>query len=154
MSGTPRRPTSEQTDDAATQEVSAQVEGTMGAFPSMNLDALRSGLAQDVVAFEMDMESKPVRLGSRAEVLRWAEEMFAELKKMGASVKLDIHSRDCHVTSQMAYCTVEFDFMVTMPDGSTMSQSSRNSVVLRRGDDGWKWMHWHSSLSVLPAQPG
>lgn len=119
----------------------------------MNLEVLRAGLAQDVVAFEMDMESKPVRLGSRAEVLRWAEEMFVELKKMGASVKLDIHSRDCHVTSQMAYCTVEFDFKVTMPDGSTMSQASRNSVVLRRGDDGWKWVHWHSSISVLPAQP-
>jgi ketosteroid isomerase-like protein len=148
MSGTPRRQITQRRNYAATQEVNAQVERTMGAFESLSLEVLKAGLAEDVVAFEMDLESKPVRLGSRADVVRWAEEMFAELKKMGASVKLDIHSRDCRATSTLAYYTVEFDFKVTMPDGSTMLQPTRNSVVLRKGDDGWKWEHWHSSLAV------
>lgn len=146
-------PTSVQWNDAVMQQVRAQVERTMGAFASLDLEGFRAGLAEDVVAFEMDLEGKPVRLGSRPEAIRYAEEMFAQLKKMGARLKLDIHSTGCRATSTLAYCTVEFDFKATMADGSTMSQPSRNSVVLRSGDDGWKWAHWHSSLAVPPAPP-
>ena len=124
----------------------------MDAFASMDVEGFKVGLADDVVAFEMDLEGKPVRLGSRADAIRYAEEMFAQVK-MGASLRLEIHSSDCRATSTLAYCTVEFDFKATMPDGSTMSQSSRNSVVLRKADNGWKWTHWHSSLAVLPAPP-
>ena len=137
----------------APQEVRAQVERTMGAFASMDLEVFKAGLAEDVVAFEMDLEGKPVRLGSRDDAVRYAEEMFAQLKKLGASLKLDIHSSDCRATSTLAYCTVEFDFKATMPDGSTISQPSRNTVVLRKGDDGWKWTHWHSSLAAPPPAP-
>ena len=72
---------------------------------------------------------------------------------MGASLRLDVHSSDCHATSTLAYCTVEFDAKATMADGSTMSQPSRNSIVLRLGVAGWKWAHWHSSLAILPAPP-
>ena len=130
-----------------------QVEGTMNAFVSMDIERFKAGLADDVVSFEMDLENKPVRFGSRNEVVRWAEATFAELKKMGASLKLDIHSSNCRATSTLAYCTVEFDLKATMTDGSTMSQPSRNSVVLRNGEDGWKWAHWHSSPAVPPAPP-
>lgn len=114
----------------------------------MDLEHFKAGLTENVVAFEMDLESKPVRLGSRDEVVRYAEEMFAQVKKMGASMKLDIHA-----TSTRAYGTVEFDFTATMADGSTMSQPSRNSVVLRKDADGWRWTHWHSSLAVFPTPP-
>src|SRR5712691_3473731 len=86
----------------APQEVRAQVERTMGAFASMDLQGFKAGLAEDVVAFEMDLEGKPVRLGSRDEAVRFAEEMFAQVKKMGASLKLDIHSTDCRATSSLA----------------------------------------------------
>ena len=152
---TPARPVPDtvQWNDAATQEARAQVERTMGAFASMDLEGFKAGLAEGVVAFEIDMEGKPVRLASRDEAARFAAETFALLKKMGASAKLDIHSSDCHAISMLAYCTVEFDFNARMADGSTMSQPTRNSVVLRKGDDGWKWTHWHSSLAVLPASP-
>jgi ketosteroid isomerase-like protein len=150
---TPAPPTTAQWDEVAAQEVRTQVEGTMNAFVSMDLERFRAGLSEDVVAFEMDLENKPVRLGSRDEVGRWAEATFAEVKKMGAILKLDIHSSNCRATSTLAYCTVEFDFKATMADGSTMSQPSRNSVVLRKGEDGWKWAHWHSSLAVPLAPP-
>lgn len=147
-------PTPPQTlDDAAKQEVRAQVERTMGAFTSMDLEGFKAGLSEDVVAFEMDLESKPVRLGSRDDAVRYADEMFSQLRKMGASLKLDVRSSDCRGTSTLAYCIVEFDFKATMPDGSSLSQPSRNSVVLRHGDSGWKWAHWHSSLAVASTPP-
>jgi len=41
-----------------------------------------------------------------------AEETFEQLKKMGASARLNIHSSDGRATSTLAYCTVEFDFKV------------------------------------------
>ncbi len=134
------------------QEVRAQVERTMHAFVSMDLEGFKAGLAEDVVSFEMDMESKPVRLGSCDDVVRWADDTFAQLKTMGAILELVIHSIDCHANSTMAYGTVEFDLKATMAGGSTMSQPSRNTVVLRKYGDGWKWVHWHSSLAI-PAAP-
>lgn len=146
-------PPTAQWNDIAAQEVRTQVEGTMNAFVSMDVERFKAGLAEDVVSFEMDLENKPVRLGSRDEVVRWTEATFAEVKKMGASLKLDIHSSNCRATFTLAYCTVEFDFKATMTDGSTMSQPSRNSVVVRKGVDGWKWAHWHSSLAVPAAPP-
>lgn len=140
-------------DEAAAGEVRAQVERTMQAFAAMDREAFAAGLAADVVSFEIDLEGKPVRLGSRDDAVRYAEETFAELEKMGASLQLDIHANDCRATETLAYCTVEFDLDAAMADGSTMSQPSRNSVVLRKGDDGWKWAHWHSSLAAPPSPP-
>lgn len=149
----PQAPATAQWSETAALEVRTQVEGTMGAFVAMDVERFKAGLTEDVVSFEMDLENEPVRFGSRDDVIRWAEATFAEVKKMGASLKLDTHSSDCRATQTLAYCTVEFDFMAEMADGNTMSQPSRNSIVLRRGDDGWKWTHWHSSLAVPPVPP-
>jgi len=140
-----------QWNDAATQEVRLQVEKTMNAFAAMDLEGFKGGLAGDVVSFEMDLENKPLRLGSRDEAIRFAEETFAAVKKMGATLMLDFHSTNCRATSTVGYCTVEFDFKARMADGQTMSQPSRNTVVLQKGEDGWKWAHWHSSIAVAPA---
>ena len=102
----PAQPTTMQWDDVAAQEVRTQVAGTMNALVSMDMERFRAGLAQDVDAFEMDLESKPIRLASRGDVDRWAEVTFAELKKMGAVLKLDVHSSTCRAMSALAYRTV------------------------------------------------
>lgn len=139
-----------QWDSTAAREVRTQVEETMGAFASMNVDSFKAGLAEDVVGFEVDLDGKPVRLGSEA--VRFAQDTFAQLKKIGASAKLDIHANNCQATSTVAYSTVEFDFRATTADGSTMSQPTRNTVILRKGEDGWKWTHWHSSpAAAIPS---
>lgn len=138
-------------DSAAAKEAGAQVEKTMKAFAAMNVADFKAGLAEDVTAFEFDMDGKPVRLRGRDDALRFAEETFAQGKKMGASFSLDIHRIECHAAALLAYCTVEFDFKATMPDGSQMIQPTRNSFVLSKEKDGWRWAHWHSSLLVTPA---
>ena len=99
---TPAAPPTAQWNDIAMQEVRTQVEGTMNAFVSMDLERFKAGLAEDVVSFEMDLENKPVRLSSRDDVVRWTEATFSEVKKMGASLKLDIHSTNCRATSTLA----------------------------------------------------
>ncbi len=72
---------------------------------------------------------------------------------MGATFKIDVHSIECRATSTLAYCAMEHDVKATLPDGSMMTQPSRASVVLRRGVDGWKWTHWHTSLAAVVTQP-
>lgn len=136
---------------AAPPTAQDQVAGVMAAFVAMQVEGVKAGLTEDVVAYELDLDGKPVRLGSRADVLRYAEDMFAQVRQMGAQLQLDRHALDCRTSADTAYCTVEYDFKAVMPDGSTMAQPSRSSIVLRRGADGWKWAHWHTSLSVLAA---
>jgi ketosteroid isomerase-like protein len=150
----PRSPdaASVQWSDSAAQQARAEVVRTMNAFASMNVNTFKAGLDEGVVAFEMDGEGKPVRLGSRGAAVQYANTMFSQLRSASARIKLDIHSTNCRATAALAYCTVDFDAKVTMPDGSTMSQPTWNTVVLRKGEDGWKWIHWHSSLSVAPPQ--
>jgi ketosteroid isomerase-like protein len=138
-------------DDAAAREARAQVERTMNAFAAMDSAAFAAGLAEDVVGYEFDLESKPVRLGSRADAARFAGEVFAQLGKMGARPSIEYHATACRAAATLAACTVEFDFAAKMADGSTMTQPTRNTVVLRRGDDGWRWTHWHSSPAGAPA---
>jgi len=123
----------------------------MNAFVAMDLDRFIGGLTDDVVAFEFDLENKPVRLESQTEVARWAGMMFAELKRMNATMKLDVQKISCQSGSAFAYCTVEFNFSMVMGDGSTMTQPTRNTVALRKSGGVWKWAHWHSSPSAAPA---
>lgn len=135
-------------NEAATQDARAQVEAMMNAFAAMDLQRFEAGLAHEVVGFELDLENKPVRLGSRSEVMSWVSGIVEELKKMGATIQLDVHASECHATPTLAYAAVEFDLIVTMPDGAKTTQPTRNTIVLRRETDGWRWAHWHSSLSA------
>ena len=135
--------------DSSAADVRAQVDRTMGAFAAMDAAGFEAGLAEDVVGFEMDLESKPVRLGSRGEAVKYADEMFAQLKGMGARLSLDVHSNECERSAELAYCTIEFDFKAAMENGDMMVQPSRNTVVLRRRDGRWEWVHWHSSLAAV-----
>ena len=135
-----------------TSEVRAQVAKTMAAFAAMDVEGFKAGLAADVTGFEMDLAGKPIRLGSREEASRFARDTGVDLKQARVHVTLDVHRTDCQAAETLAHGTVEFDVRATAPDGSVMSQPSRNSIVLRKGDDGWTWIHWHSSLSQVATQ--
>jgi ketosteroid isomerase-like protein len=138
-------------DEGAAQQARAEVTSMMNAFAAMDAKTFEAGLADEVAAYELDVDGKPVRLATRADVVRYVEGTLGELSKAGARLAFDVHTRDCRATSVLAYCTVEFDAKVTMPDGRTILQPSRNSMVLSKTSAGWKWTHWHSSLSSLPA---
>ena len=140
-------------NDAATADVKAQVERTMNAFAAMNVDSVKAGLAPDVTAFETDLDGKPVRLGSRDDVVKFANDVFAAINKMGAKVALDVHSTDCHATVALGYCSVAFDFQMTAKDGKTTTQPSWNTIVLDRTENGWEWKHWQSSAAPTAPAP-
>jgi ketosteroid isomerase-like protein len=141
-------------NDVATQDVKVHVERVMHAFAAMQLDSIKAGLAPNVTAFETDLDGKPVRLGSRDEVAKFAEDLFGAINTMGARIALDIRSTDCHATVALGYCTVQFDFKMTTKDGKTVTQPQYNTIVLDRTENGWEWAHWQSSAAPpAPSAP-
>ena len=151
----PQMATTAQWDDAAAREVRAEFERMATLWEAMDLEGLKALLATDgfVTSYDLDLDNKPLRMASRDDAVRYAEEMFAQLKKMGGSLKVEIHSIECRATSTVGYCSMDDDFVATMPDGTKVTQPSRVTGTFRKGDDGWKWTQWHTSLAQLPASP-
>lgn len=136
-------------DEAATKEARTFVEKMFTVWEAQDLDAFTALLAKDVymTSFDMDLENKPIRMGTREEAVAYAQSMFAEMKKSGGKLTIKRGTIDCRATSSLAYCAMDFEFDVTMPDGAKVSQPTRASGCLRHGADGWKWVQWHSSLA-------
>ena len=129
-------------------QVRTQVEATMNAFAAMDLDAFMHGMAAEVTAYEFDMDGTPLRLGSRDEVKGFATGVFDAMRNMDAKLSITFDRVDVQVDGDLAACAVEFDSDARMPDGAVTSQPTRNTVVLHRDADGWKWTHWQSSAAV------
>ncbi len=141
------------TQDAAAQEVWAATQQGLDNFVKMDRAAFEAALTDDLVAYDLDLEGKPVRMGSKADAIAYFEAISAEVKKLGGTMNVDIHSHRCSAGESLGFCAVEMDFRVKMPDGTVNSQPSYISCVLRKTPGGWKWAFWHTSLSVLPAAP-
>jgi ketosteroid isomerase-like protein len=116
---------------------------------------VKAALAEDgtVPDFEVDLDGKPVRLATRADAVKFVDDTFTALQGMNATIAIDIRSLDCHAVAELAYCSMQHDVSAKMPDGTTMAQPSRASIVLRKGSNGWQWTHWHTSLATMPAPP-
>jgi len=143
-------PTTPRPDAVPAAEVEEQVQRTMNAFAAMDRPGFEAGLGEDVTAFETDLEGAPVLLASRAEVLGFADAVFGAMRSMGATMSIAFHATRCVGSGDVAYCTVSFDLTANTPDGA-MTQPTRNTVVLRRGRQGWRWAHWHSSPATARA---
>lgn len=142
-------------DEAAAQELRAEFEKMVGMWEAQDGEALEGLITDDgfLTSFDLDLENKPMRMPSREVAVRYVEEMFGQMKKMGGTLAIGQHALDCRATSAFGVCVMEFDFVATMPDGTKMTQPSRVTGAFRKGDDGWKWTHWHTSLAQLPSPP-
>jgi ketosteroid isomerase-like protein len=138
-------------DDEASRAARAVVEQGLASVERLDAEALRAMCTADLVAYDIDLESKPVRMGSLSDAVGYVAAMGAEAKKMNAKVKFENVTYNCHATSDLAYCLLEYDFVATMGDGTRMVQPSQTTVVLSKSDGAWKWAHWHTSLSGAPS---
>lgn len=145
-----------QWDSTAADEARAVVQKGFDAVAAMDLEGVKSILAQDVFlpTFDLDLENKPVRMATRDEATKYVEDTFAEVRKMNATVKVATKGIDCRATATFGVCTSEYDFSAAMADGKMMTQPSRITIALAKEADGWKWIHWHSSLSSAPPPAG
>lgn len=138
-------------DDKATKAARTVVEQGLAAVERLDPEGLKALSTADIVAFDIDLESKPVRMGSLKDTVAYVAGISAEVKKMGAKAKFENVKYNCRATSDLAYCLLEYNFVATMADGTRMVQPSQTTVVLTKSDDAWKWAHWHTSLSAAPA---
>jgi len=140
-------PATVQWDSATAGEVRGVVERGVNAFMQMDTEGVKSVLSQDwaSASFETDMENKPLRMATRDDAAKYAEDTFAEVKKMGATLKIDTKQLDCRGTSTLAYCVLDHEVTATPATGKPVVQPGRATIVLAKGADGWKWVHWHSS---------
>src|SRR5262249_52275492 len=134
-------------------EARGAVEQTIAAYSKGDTAALGRALADDawLPTFEIDLDGKPVRLATRADGVRYNNDVLAALQGMKATIKVELKSIEWRAAAGLAVCAIEHEPQVTTTDGKTMTQPSRATVVLRKGTDGWRWMHWHTSLSVAAA---
>ena len=148
------KPVASMWDDATSKEVLALTERVfLGVVEEMSAEPLKPHLAADIVAYDINLEGKPVKLNSRDEAIKYFETIFAETKKLGATAKLVKRSFICRATSTMAFCLFEYDFIAIMPDGTRMTQPTQTTIILNKAADGWKWTHWHSALSAVVPVP-
>jgi len=138
-------------DDAAKAARAAVAQG-LAAVERFDAEALRGLCTTDLVAYDIDLEGKPIRMGSLDEAISYVGGISAEAKKMGAHVKFENVEYNCRATSDVAYCLLAYAFVATMPDGARSVQPSQTTVVLTKTGGGWKWAHWHTSLSAAPSQ--
>lgn len=147
-----QKPAAKMWNEDAANAAHAVVEQGLAAVENMDVEALKAISTADIVAYDIDLESKPVRMGSLNEVVGYVQAMTTEAKKMGAKLKFENRKITCRATSELAYCLLEYDFVATLPDSTRLVQPSQTTVVLNKSESGWKWAHWHTSLSVaLPA---
>jgi ketosteroid isomerase-like protein len=130
------------------------VENGLAAVERLDAEALRALCTSDIVAYDIDLESKPVRMGSLDDAIAYVAAVSAGAKQIGATVRFENVKTDCRATSDLAFCLLEYDFAATMPDGSRAVQPSQTTVVLAKSGGAWKWAHWHTSLSAPATTAG
>lgn len=147
-------PTTATWDDAAAAELQAGSEAQMKAWEAGDVAAIRAGIANDgfLTSYDLDMMGQPVSFASGDEVAAYAQKMADAMKAMGATCQMKITKNDCKATSTIGACVTEVEANMTM-GAKTETMWFRGTSIARKGEDGWKWTHWHGSLAKMPAMP-
>jgi ketosteroid isomerase-like protein len=151
----PNDVSSTQWDITAAAEARAVVEQGVRAFESSDLEGVKAVLAESwtTPAYDTDFENKPLRMATQADVIKYAEDTFAEVKKMGATLKIAVKDIACRATSTLAFCVIDHEVTATMANGQSAVQPQQATFVLAKAPAGWKWVHFHSSPGRTPAAP-
>ena len=142
-------------NETAAAELGDFVRQTFQAWQSGNLEAIRASIASDTTlgAYDNDMTGKPVKIRSVDEEVQFAQQMFGEMKKMGATISFEMRALNCRATDTAGVCAIEFDSSMSTPDGGKQSWPMYATMVARKGGDGWKGVHWHASMAKAPQAP-
>ena len=136
--------------DAYDAEATASLEATVDAgFASMstgNYDVLRA-TSEEVKIYDLDNLGQPF-VAAGLEYNGRLDLLTADLRAVGLTVDYNVLQRDCHATATLGYCTVEYETSVesTLP----ASVRWRVTIVARKVEDGWTYVHMHNSMGPQP----
>lgn len=147
-------PAAVQWDEGANAELVATVERMNDAWSKGDVEAVRALLAEEsfVRSFDLDMMNQPIAFQSKAEVMAFAEQVFAEMKKAGATIQFTTKGIDCRGTATFGVCAGQMDATAQM-GGKTEQMSFRLTAALQKDANGWVVTHWHGSSASAPAAP-
>lgn len=136
-------------DDASARELLTLQGELNGAWANGDLELIKNSLADDafVTSFHLDARAQPAALKSKDELLAFAGQVFADIKQRGGMVTIVPRGTECRATGTFGVCTNEFDLKMNFGEKTEML-SFRATSVSRKRPDGWKIIHWHSSLAT------
>lgn len=138
------RATSE--DDArAEQEVRARFDAFNQAWKNRDMSFIRDFYAHDENML-LFFERRQLRGWDKVE--RLYENMFAHA--LPGSVNSTYSNLEIQARGDLAYVAANFHLEVQNPQGETMTDTGRVSVVFQRRDDKWLVVHRHTSFQAPP----
>lgn len=123
-----------------TAAVTALVEERAAAVAAKDIETLVAQYAEDLVLFDaLDSLRDTGRDAERARLRTWLDAYRSTI---------DLRIRDLEVVAgdDVAFAHYLFQVSGTMVDGTEVRMWVRSTVGFRRGGDGWKVVHEHSSV--------
>ncbi|SFW82533.1 YybH family protein [Amycolatopsis australiensis] len=118
----------------------ALVEARTAAVAAKDIETLVAQYAEDVTLFDaLDTLRDTGRDAERARLRTW----FAAYR---SAIDLRIHDLEVVEGGDVAFAHYLFHVGGTMTDGTEVRMWVRSTVGFRRGEDGWKVVHEHSSV--------
>jgi ketosteroid isomerase-like protein len=120
------------------------IEARVAAVAAKDVETLVAQYAEDVTLFDA---LGPLRDTGRDVERRRLREWF-----VGYRSAIDLRIRDLEVVADddVAFAHYLFQVKGTMTDGTEVDMAVRSTVGFRRGEDGWKIVHEHSSVPFTP----
>jgi uncharacterized protein (TIGR02246 family) len=128
-----------------TAALAALVESRVAAVAAKDVETLVAQYADDVTLFDA---LGPLRDTGRDVERTRLREWFGAYR-----TSIDLRIRDLEVVADGEVGFAHFVFRVrgTMTDGTDVDMAVRATVGFRRGEDGWKIVHEHSSVPLTPS---
>jgi ketosteroid isomerase-like protein len=122
----------------------ALIEARVAAVAAKDVETLVAQYAEDVTLFDA---LGPLRDTGRDVERRRLREWFGAYR-----TAIDLRIRDLEVVAggDVAFAHYLFQVKGTMTDGTVVDMAVRSTVGFRRGEDGWKIVHEHSSVPFTP----
>jgi hypothetical protein len=132
--------------DSTAKELKQKLEQMFKDIDSGNFAGLKMWADKDAVLFDFDETNTPVAARGAEGLDKFLAAYDAAVRK-GLTIKTTISKEDCEGDDEIGYCTVEYDQAVA---GSPEPFRLRGTLIAARTDDGWRWVHWHSSFRAFP----
>ncbi|SEF21931.1 Ketosteroid isomerase homolog [Amycolatopsis pretoriensis] len=128
-----------------TAALTALVESRVAAVAAKDVETLVAQYAEDVTLFDA--------LGPLRDTGRDVERNRLRAWFGGYRTAIDLRIRDLEVVAGGDAGFAHFVFQVrgTMTDGTEVDMAVRATIGFRRGEDGWKIVHEHSSVPLTPS---
>ena len=130
-------------DSGAALEV--KVRQMFADMDAGNTESMMKWADDDVVIYDTNETGAPVGVYNHVDAQKMFDGYAKMMKTEGSNVKSTINKIDCHATTSMGFCVLEFDQNQTVSGKTMPAMKFRATMIARNKDGSWRWTHWHAS---------